>query len=251
MRALRAAAVAWAASLRLAPFVGRCLGRRKLWVYASIGLLAGCTTLSTLDGARTLPPGATQLGLALSAQQGGNPLSATLVPLPQVEVAARHGVAEDVDLGFRFYLLGAGTDVRYRFLELHPLHVAVQPGVFAFGLPLGGFQGTLEMRAPVTGEVELSDRWSIAAGTRVFLRQQWNTVRLEDEVATASRLDSFVGGAARLEYHVPKFSLGTSFDAYAQPVRAAGLAWSGGLDVQFRLSSARERNQRWREEHPE
>ncbi|MCA9491529.1 MAG: hypothetical protein KC621_16470 [Myxococcales bacterium] len=214
-------------------------------------LLAGCTTLSTLDGARTLSPGATQIAMAASLQEGANPVSATLIPLPQVELAARHGIAEDVDLGFRFYLLGMGADVRYRFLELHPLHVAVQPGLFTFALPLGGFQGSVEMRAPVTAEWELTDRWSVAAGTRVFLREQWNTVRLDGESGVASRLDSFLGGAGRFEYHVPKFTLGASVDVYGQPARSGGLAWSGGLDVQFRLSSARERNERWKREHPE
>jgi hypothetical protein len=198
-------------------------------------LLGGCTTLSTLDGARTLPPGATQWTVAASLQRGANPLSGSVIPLPQVEGVWRRGLAEDVDFGVRLYLLGVGTDARYRFLHEGPLHLAVQPGLFLFFLPTGGAgSGSVEVRAPLTAEYELSDAWSVAGGGRVFLREQWNSTKLGEDRGVATRLDTNLGGALRLEYHTPRFGIGYSVDLYGQQARAAPLAWSTGIDFQFR-----------------
>ena len=208
-----------------------------------LAALGGCTTLATLDGARTLAPKQTQWTVAASLQRGANPLSGSVIPLPQLELAYRRGLAPDVDFGLRLYLLGLGSDVRYRFLHEGPLHVAVQPGLFLFALPIGGGpgQGSVEVRAPVTAEVELSDRWSVAAGGRVFLREQWNSSRIGDELGLATRLDSYLGAAGRFEYHTPRFGIGFGLDLYGQQARAAGLAWSTGVDFQFRRLSREER----------
>ena len=210
-----------------------------------------CTTLSTLDGARTLDPKQTQWALAGSMQRGANPLSGTVGALPQFELAYRRGLAPDVDFGVRLYLLGTGFDMRYRFLHQGPWHMAVQPGLFVFSLPVGGGagQGSLEVRAPITAEYELTDHWSVAAGGRLFLREQWNSLSVGDEKGVATRLDTYLGGAARFEYHSRKFGLGTSVDLYDQQARAAGLAWSVGLDIQFRTLSLAEREAAWARRH--
>jgi hypothetical protein len=44
----------------------------------------------------------------------------------------------------------------------------------------------------------------------------------------------YAGAGGRLEFHGWPIVLGLSTDLYAQPARAAGLAWSAGVDLSLR-----------------
>lgn len=207
--------------------------------------LIGCTTLSTLEGARTLEPGQLQVVGGLSLQRGGNPLSYAGIPIPQLEVAGRYGVAPDLDLGFRLYMLGLGTDVRYRFIHEGDLHVAVTPGLYGFWLPgAGSGQGSIEVRTPLTAEYELTEVVSVAGGPRLVLRNQWNSID-DPEIGrgSATRLDVFAGAGGRLELHPKRLVVGFGLDLYGQPTRYGGLSWSAGVDFGFRSRSRADRGQ--------
>lgn len=204
------------------------------------GLLLGtaCSTLATMEGARTLEPGQAQVGGGLSLQHGASPLSYSGVPIPQVEIAGRVGVAPDVDVGLRAYLLGMGFDTRYRFWQGGRWHLAVAPGLFGAWVPaLTGTvagQGSVELRTPVTAEVVLSDAWSVSFGPRLVLRDQWNSLAVAGGRGAVSRLDVFAGGSARVELRARRLVVGLSGDAFAQPARHGGLGWSAGVDLGFR-----------------
>lgn len=190
--------------------------KHLLAIAVLFGSQVACSTLQTLDGAKTLEPGRTEYKLAMSLQTGSNPLSYTGIPIPQLEFAVRHGVAPDVDYGFRAYLLGAGFDVRYRFWHHNGLHVAVAPGVGGLYFPTIG--GSFEVRAPLTAEAELTPHWSISGGPRVVMRDQINPVKLSaTEKGRAARIDVFTGVSAHLELVPGKgsFALGVGADVYA------------------------------------
>lgn len=197
-----------------------------------IVMVLACSTLSTIDGARTLDRGQTQWKLALSEQYASNGLS-TAGALPQVEVAYRRGIAEDFDAGLRFYLLGVMADARYRVVHEGRWHVAVNPAVGVFAIPTLG--GSLDVRTPVIAEYEVTPWFSVAAGPKAILRTPWNSVDLGDGKRTVQgRFDVFAGGALRLELRLRRFSLGVSGDLYGQPARASGAAWSIGVDLALR-----------------
>jgi hypothetical protein len=194
--------------------------------------LAGCSTLATVHGARTLAPGEVEAGVAISLQKSANPVGSSLAFTPQVELVGRYGVADDVDVGLRAYLLGGGADVRYRFLSRGRWDFAVAPGLDLFYLPTLG--GSMGLRTPVLGEVQLGDRMAVSGGPSLLLRDQWNRVALGDASGVQSRIDAFAGGGLRWEWHGKPVVFGVSGDLYAQPVRASGLAWSAGLDLGLR-----------------
>jgi hypothetical protein len=218
---------------------------RLILVVIALSVTLGCSTLATLDGARPLEPGAAQFGVGVSVQRGGTPLSYSGIPIPQVELAARFGIAPDVDFGLRAYLLGAAFDVRYRVWHRDRLHLAVAPGMAGLWIPgIAGAagQGSVEWRVPVTGEVEAADWISIAGGPRFILRDQWNSVAFPsgDAKGLVGRLDVFAGGGARVELHGRALFVGFGGDVYVQPVRHGGVSWSVGSDFGFR--SARHRD---------
>lgn len=192
-----------------------------------IALLVACSTLATVDGARTLSPKQVQFTVAGSLQQGGSSLSNAGFPLPVTELGLRVGVAEDFDVGARIYPVGVLLDARYRFFHDDRWHAAVQPGIGLFGFPTLG--GSLDWRAPVTVEFDVSRRVSLAGGPKLVLRDQWNDAGGE----VAHRLDLFAGGALRFEVHGERVGWGLAVDGFAQPARLAGPAWSIGTYVRW------------------
>lgn len=208
--------------------------KRIIAIAIALAVQFACSTLQTLDGAKTVEPGRTEYALALSLQTGSNPLSYTGIPIPQIEFALRHGIAPDVDYGFRAYLLGAGFDVRYRFWHKDGLHLAVAPGVGGLYFPTVG--GSFEVRAPLTAEAELTRHLDVSGGPRVVMRDQINPVRLSStEKGRSARMDVFTGLSGRVELTPGKgaFVLGLGADVYAQPARHVVPGWSIGLDFGF------------------
>lgn len=209
---------------------------RLLVAAALLALGSACSTLARVNGARTLEPGQAVVAVSGSLQQGSNPLSAGILPLPQGEVALRLGVRPNLDVGARAYLVGAGVDVRYRFYQSGPWHLAVNPGLSAVVLPtrlLGAGGGSVDLRAPLIAELELNGWSSLAGGPTLVLRRQRNSF---GEAAlggsgTLLRLDSYLGGGLRYELHPKQWVIGLNADVYAQPARHAGPAWAVGLDV--------------------
>lgn len=218
---------------------------RLFLALVSLALATACSTLSTINGARTLEPGAVMVGAGASLQRGGNPITIGTIPLPQPELAIRFGLRENIDMGWRIYPVGAQVDARYRFYQQDRLHVAVNPAlgvlwVPLFGGALGG-QGSLTVRAPVIAEYEIGPYSSIMGGPTLILRRQRNAFEAPGlEGARLTRLDAFVGGGLRYEVHPKRVVLGVAVDLYAQPARHAGPAWSAGVDFGV-VSKARAR----------
>lgn len=193
-----------------------------------------CSTLSTLHGAEPLAKGKHDFTVGLSLQTGSNALSYAGVPIPQLEFAGRWGLGQDVDFGFRTWLLGAGFDTRYRFYHQDRYHLAVAPAVGGFYLP--GIGGSFEFHAPLLGQVDLA-RWAkLSGGPRVVMRDQINPVSMPSgEKGRIARIDVFAGAGARMELALGKRAwIGFSTDLYAQPARHAIPGWSLALDFAFR-----------------
>jgi hypothetical protein len=204
----------------------------SLWL-----LLLACTTLSTLDGAKTLRPGTDQASLAMGLQSGGNALSsASGLPLPQLEVGFRHGLAENLDAGIRLYLVGGVADVRYRFYQSEDWHVAFAPGLGGLVVPLPGtaMMSAIDMRLPVIIERDLGPRLSLAGGPSAVGRWTPTWITTPYGSGSITRVDLLTGGNLRLRVGGERVSLGVGGDAYLSAARAGRGAWSAGFDLQAR-----------------
>lgn len=203
----------------------------------TLALAVGCSTLARVNGAKTLDPGQTQIGVSGSLQQGSNPLSTGTIPLPQGELFVRRGLAPNLDMGARLYLVGAGMDLRYRFYEGDRLHLAINPGYGVVVVPFAGSvrgSGSLDVRVPLIAEWELGPRSSVAGGPTLVMRRQRNdfTWFLEaDETARVLRLDAYAGAGVRYAYTQGRVILGVNADLYAQTARHAGPAYAIGADL--------------------
>jgi hypothetical protein len=203
----------------------------------ALAFAVGCSTLARVNGAKTLEPGQTQIGVSGSLQQGANPLSTGTIPLPQGEVFVRRGLAPNLDMGARLYLVGAGMDVRYRFYEGERLHLAINPGYGVVMVPFVGSvrgSGSLDVRVPLIAEWELGPRSSIAGGPTLVLRRQRNDFTWSlgaEDTARVLRLDAYAGAGARYAYSQGRVILGVNADLYAQTARHAGPAYAVGVDL--------------------
>ncbi|HJN75196.1 MAG TPA: hypothetical protein QGF58_14810 [Myxococcota bacterium] len=195
-----------------------------------IALLA-CTTLHTVDGARTLEPGQVQVGAVGSVQGRQNAASvATGIPIAQGELAFRVGLVEDVDIGTRVYIGGLYADLRYRFAQRGRWHFAVAPGMGGMMLPIPALPaGVLDFRVPVRATRELGDIWDLSAGVTPMGRRQLGA------------FDTYLGTNGRIELRLPHFYLGAGFDWYMQPAYGYKPAWVIGMDLGFRGRSSAER----------
>jgi hypothetical protein len=88
-------------------------------------VLPGCASTGM---ARTVDPGKVQLSLSPAAQGilggGGSQLASNSI-VPQVEVGARLGVTERIDVGARLFFPGAEADVRYGLVRAPSLRDGV------------------------------------------------------------------------------------------------------------------------------
>lgn len=89
---------------------------RALLPLACAGL-AACGSVTTYQTAETLPCGRWQVQAALAAGSYRDEPFDTRTPTAQVEVAAKVGLTDDLELGAKLYSLGAESSLRYRLLR--------------------------------------------------------------------------------------------------------------------------------------
>lgn len=199
--------------------------------------LTGCMTFSRIHGAKTLAPRQIEAGVALGVRTSDDP-SFQAYPIPQGPVVLRVGVVEDLDLGFRLYLLGGGADLRWRFFHRGPWHVALNPGVGVVLQPnllnLAEL-GAVETSLPLLAELELTDWLSVSAGVQAVYRNRLN-LALHGAVW---RFDVYGGGGLRLEAHPGIAVFGLYGDVLTAPTRFTGApTFAAGLDVKLRTRTA-------------
>ena len=200
----------------------------------SLLLALSCTTLHTVDGARTLEPKEVQVSVAGSVQGNQNGFSvATGIPVGQGEAAVRVGLVEDLDIGTRVYIGGVYTDLRYRFARAGAWDLAVAPGMGGLFLPVPNYSvGTLDFRAPLRAERDLGKRWNLSVGTTPMARRY------------LGGMDLYLGANARFELELPVYYLGLGADVLAQPAHGYPPAWVAGIDMGLRIPPKAQRKKR-------
>lgn len=207
-----------------------------------IPTLTGCSTMGTLHGARPLEPGEHMMQAAVSLQKQTNPLTVALdIPLPQIELGYRRGLAADIDWGARVYMLGAITDLRYRFARVGPFDLATQPSLGFIALPtLATGLGNLDLALPVVAETDLGPkgRNSLVLSARTVGRQHF--AWLSDPSlgsGSAGRFELLTGGGVRLSRCFRRLRIGGYADVLVNTSRLGPVWWTGGADLGLVLGS--------------
>ncbi len=213
---------------------------RSLFLALSV---LGCSTMKSMHGARPLEPGARQMEVGASLQMGSTFITESLtLPLPQLEVGWRRGLAQDLDAGLRVFLLGGLADVRYRFYQDGPWHIAIVPGLGLSILPFPAYQqGNVDLHLPLLVERELGKRSGLTWGPRSLARYHFIHSRADGPYGQGSvgRYELLIGGGARLGMGWERVSLGISLDALANTTRG-GLPWASlGADLGIRRRDRR------------
>jgi hypothetical protein len=197
-------------------------------------LLCACSTMGTLHGARPLEPGEHMMQAAVSLQKGTNPVTtAAEMPLPQVELGYRRGLAPDLDWGVRTYLLGGVVDVRYRFAQLGSFDLATQPslGLCALPTPVLGV-GNLDLALPLVAETDLGEHSSLVLAGRAVARQHFAWM-VEEQLGrgASGRLELLAGGGVRLSRRFRRLRIGGYADVLVNTSRLGPVWWTGGADL--------------------
>ena len=201
---------------------------------AIIWLLWGCAAVSGGRSAVPLDPGRRETVLEVGTQSGGDTLSRSLGQKFGVfGVGIRQGLSPDLDMGVMFYLGGVRADLRFRFIEEGPWHVAVAPSLAGGMLTSPGLTvGALQLQAPVIVE----RAWQQHAGVWVaiepstVLRGGWQSGSGLSK-GGGVRADQYVGLAAGVRLQRGRVRLGWEITAARSIMHAAPPIWSTGPEI--------------------
>jgi len=210
-------------------------------------LASGCATYTTLGSARTIDEGTSQLYVApeLSrTKRFGKPLFS-----PQLELGARYGLTEDVELGLRLWLpnasLGAKVQLHRSPSEHEGFDLALEPSVGY----LGGFSGTATGEGDtlhvLTFGLPVLAGWNVGGGHQLVgslrvIDQVWTGT--DDSTMTANLV--FLGGSVGFVFLateglrlVPEVGVGfpvvQTLSGFGSDVGFDGLSGQVGLAVLF------------------
>jgi len=118
-------------------------------------LLAACGSVTTYQSADTLPRGRWQAMVAGGLGGFSDEPQETSIPTITAEIAARVGIAEDTDVGFKLYTAGIEASIRHR----------IKRGVWSWAL-LGSLGGMITNEESAVGEGGLTQLRVGAVATR-------------------------------------------------------------------------------------
>jgi hypothetical protein len=195
--------------------------------------VTGCAPLLVMHGAQPIPKNQVELQLGAVGEKNTGEYGNFVPPRPML--AARIGLGDDIDMGTRLFGSGVGFDMRYRFFQKGRLHIAMTPGL-NFAYATDSSTVISDFYAPVTVEWDMGQNISLIADARMVFREFWllygrNTMGK----GQFNRLEVFMGGGGRFEWHPKRFRLGLGFQTFYQPVDGAKLAVTGGLDLGLRI----------------
>jgi len=149
----------------------------------------------------------------------------------------RVGLGRDTDLGLMVLPLGAGANVRYRFLESGRWHAAVVPGMNAYVQPNESITIAVDVQAPLVVEYVFHPAWSVAVDARLNGRTDFTPVSHGPDPynGTLVRFAAMPELGTRLEHQGPRFRFGMSVSAVFQPSRGGSPGVAASIDFGGRI----------------
>ena len=198
-------------------------------------LLQACTSMHSLQGAKTIEPETWEIALGASMQQN-NPISlSTELPVPQMVLSTRYGWKPHMDVGTQLYLGGGSMDIRYQFAQVDDWYFAIAPTISGL---YAGVYGNVSLQVPIRAQTALNDKWELTLGftptTQQFL------IRLDPFKETL--VSSAVGNTIRLERQGRKVRWGYTLNSQYTIGRGAPIGLSGGIDMSWVRQSKQKNN---------
>ena len=199
----------------------------------SLLLFQACTSIHSMQGAKTIEPDTWEIAMGASLQQNNAVSLTTGLPAPQMVLSTRYGWRPNIDVGTQLYLGGGAVDVRYQFARVGDWYLAIAPTVTGL---YAGVYGNVHLTVPIRGQTSLNDKWDMVLG--VTPGTQHYLIQLDPLSATLPT--STLGNTLRVERHGQKVHWGFTLDSLYPIGRAAPVGLSYGLDISW----VRERKQR-------
>ncbi|MEE2902717.1 MAG: hypothetical protein VYC39_10315 [Myxococcota bacterium] len=210
-------------------------------------LVYGCPSTSTLKSARTLDKGKLRFAVAPEYSVfslGGEPLQN-----PQIELAARYGLTDNIEIGAKLWLPGLQADVKYALLRSEDMNsgwdLSINPG---FGY-IGGISGTatgegsdlhiLTFYLPFLAGYNLGGGNQIVLGPKL-INQTWLTSEDNSETINLLYLGSSLGFVWKYSdgvRFIPEVSFGVpvlrTLTGVGTDASASGILFQAGVAVEF------------------
>ncbi len=196
-------------------------------------LLQACTSIHSLQGAKTIEPNTCEVAIGTSLQQN-NPVSlSTKLPVPQMVLSTRYGWTHNMDVGAQLFLGGGSMDLRYQFAQIDEWYFAIAPtvsGVYA------GVYGNVSLQLPIRAQHALNEKWSITLGLTPMTQQFMIKLDPFDETL----VNSIIGNTIRLERQGKRIRWGWTVDSQYTIGRGIPIGLSSGIDMAWIRASKEE-----------
>jgi hypothetical protein len=161
------------------------------------------------------------------------------VTFPQFEFSTRYGLTDNMDVGFKLYLIGAELGLKYQFLR-GPLDVAIAPAAsyISFGSSSGSSSGSISatyLHLPVLFGINLNDNVTLSFGPKflyTFASVTTSDTSSNDR-SSAATSGLWLGGYVSLPLKVGHaFWIAPEINVY-RPLKEDVLLYQGGLAFLF------------------
>ncbi|MFW5968558.1 MAG: hypothetical protein ACOCV2_13625 [Persicimonas sp.] len=200
--------------------------------------VSGCLSYSTLHGAEPVPEGESEVtaapqGLAVQDANGSG-------GFPSGEVAVRHGVSSNSDVGVKLFSLGAGVDYNHAFVDSPSFSASVNPSFSAAHFADSvddsevGALGLLNVLA----DVYKSDALAVTVGLKPGLAYAYHDPLFGSETLGADTPVPLAGATAGVRIRVSDaFSVMPSVDAISPLAEQPGesVRATGSVGFSYRL----------------
>lgn len=221
--------------------------RRIIYALVGISILSACPSTSTLKSARTLDEG--KLRFAVAPEFSVFSLGGTPLKKPQIEMAARYGLTDDIEIGAKLWLPGMAADVKYALVRSQDGNsgwdISLDPGIGYVGGISGTATGDGSELHVLTFYLPVLFGYNLGGGNQVVLGpklidQIWMTA--DDEGSTINLLyaGSSVGFVWKLTDGlrlIPEVSFGIpvlrTLTGVGTDASGSGLLLQAGVAVEF------------------
>src|SRR5512140_1228870 len=213
-------------------------------VTLALVVLTGCPSLSTMQTPATVPKGELRFGVGLegvgySEKESGGTTST--VTAPQLELNARYGVTDNIDVGAKLYLIGAEVGGKYQFVK-GAFEAAVAPAASYISVSLdsgnGGGSSSFSvtyLHLPLLLGYKLTDWFELAFGPKALYAIASGSANDSTSQSSVTSSGFMVGGFGSLQLRIGKaFWLAPEVNVYKPFTKGAtGVIWQGGLALLF------------------
>jgi hypothetical protein len=220
---------------------------RRIWsalVPLALVLLAGCPSLSTMQTPSTVPKNQVRFGFGLEGV--GYSETSGSVTAPQMELSARYGVTDEIDVGGKLYFLGAEVGAKYQAVR-GQVDVAIAPALSYISISATASDGSdskfsvAYLHLPILIGLNVNDRLTLGFGPKLMYVLASGSASSGMEASSVTSDGIMTGGYGQIAFRVgDAFWLAPEINVYKPfTENAKGVVYQGGLMFLFGGAPAR------------